>query len=163
MEPQVFETDDAAYNCGRLLAVLEAAQKKAHEFKLQGAGVVERFYASASTMPARVFPNLIKLNLHHLRKIDKSEKYKTHEPFLRDQIQEILALFTKPGNSGAPEFPPQLNLHEQGRFALGFYQQKAKDDAEATEHIAAKKRDAAAAKRNEEPNKQPSQLQGEQP
>jgi CRISPR-associated protein Csd1 len=40
IEPQVFETDDPAYNCGRLLAVLAEAQQKAHDYDLN-TGIAE--------------------------------------------------------------------------------------------------------------------------
>ena len=69
IEPQIFETNDPAYNCGRLLAVLGKAQQKAHEYKLEGPGVAERYFGTASTAPSSVFPLLIRLNRHHLSKI----------------------------------------------------------------------------------------------
>ena len=46
IESRVFETDDAAYNCGRLLAVISEAQAKAHDYKLEGAGVAERYFGT---------------------------------------------------------------------------------------------------------------------
>jgi len=123
------DTDDPAYNCGRLLAVLAAAQAKAHEYKLEGAGVAERYFGTASVSPASVFPLLLRLNRHHLNKISKSERFAGHERFLQEQIQSILTLF-KPEQPGkAPVFPRTLDLQAQGRFALGFYQQSAEDDA----------------------------------
>ncbi len=123
------DTDDPAYNCGRLLAVLAAAQAKAHEYKLEGAGVAERYFGTASVSPASVFPLLLRLNRHHLNKISKSERFAGHERFLQEQIQNILTLF-KPEQPGKPPvFPRVLDLQAQGRFALGFYQQSAEDDA----------------------------------
>lgn len=129
IEPQVFETDDAAYNCGRLLAVLAEAQQKAHDYKLEGAGVVERYFGTACAAPASVFPLLIRLNRHHLKAISKSEKYKGHERFLEAAIQNILVLFRPGVGKRPPVFPRVLDLQAQGRFALGFYQQQAADDA----------------------------------
>ncbi len=123
------DTDDPAYNCGRLLAVLATAQDKAHGYKLEGAGVSERYFGTASVSPASVFPLLIRLNRHHLNKISKSERFAGHERFLQEQMQGILMLF-KPSQSGKPPvFPRTLDLQAQGRFALGFYQQSAEDDA----------------------------------
>lgn len=123
------DIDDPAYNCGRLLAVLAAAQDKAHDYKLEGAGVAERYFGTASVSPASVFPLLLRLNRHHLNKISKSERFAGHERFLQEQIQSILTLF-KPEQPGKPPvFPRTLDLHAQGRFALGFYQQSAEDDA----------------------------------
>lgn len=123
------DTDDAAYNCGRLLAVLAATQDKAFEYKLEGAGVAERYFGTASVSPASVLPLLLRLNRHHLHKISKSERFGGHERFIEEQIQGVCALF-KPAKPGLPPmFPRTLDLQAQGRFALGFYQQMAADHA----------------------------------
>jgi CRISPR-associated protein Csd1 len=125
----VADTEDAAYNCGRLLSVLAAAQDKAHDYKLEGPNVVERYFGTASVSPSSVFPLLLRLNRHHLNKIRKSERFAGHERFLEEQIQGILSLF-KPATPGTPPvFPRNLDLQAQGRFALGFYQQAAEDDS----------------------------------
>ncbi len=129
IEPQVFETNDPAYNCGRLLAVLAEAQQKAHEYKLEGAGIAERYFGTACSSPGSILPLLIRLNRHHLNKISKSDRYKGHERFLEEAIQRILALFEPEGVNQPPKFPRVLDLQAQGRFALGFYQQQAADDA----------------------------------
>ena len=123
------DTEDAAYNCGRFLAILAAAQDKAHDYKLEGPGVAERYFGTASVSPSSVFPLLIRLNRHHLNKISKSERYGGHERFIQEQIEAVLALF-KPTRPGLPpSFPRTLDLQAQGRFALGFYQQHAADAA----------------------------------
>lgn len=113
------DTDDVAYQCGQLLAVLAEAQAKAHEYQLQGAGITERYFGAAMVSPAYVFPILLKLNRHHLNRIGKSNKYKGHEGFLENTMQDILSKFN--------QFPQYLDLHAQGRFAIGFYQRKAED------------------------------------
>jgi CRISPR-associated protein Csd1 len=130
IEPKLtHDTDDPAYNCGRLLAILAAAQDKAHEYKLEGAGVAERYFGTASVSPASVLPLLLRLNRHHLNKIAKSDRFAGHEHFIEEQIQQVLALF-KPAKPGQPPvFPRTLDLQAQGRFALGFYQQQAADAA----------------------------------
>jgi len=123
------DTDDPAYNCGRLLAILAATQDKAHGYKLEGPGVADRYFGTASVSPASVFPLLLRLNRHHLNKIAKSERFAGHERFIQQQIEAVLVLF-KPAKPGAPPmFPRTLNLQAQGRFALGFYQQTAHDNA----------------------------------
>ena len=119
VERQTADTGDAAYQCGRLLAVLAETQAKAHDYSLEGAGVVERYFGTAMTSPASVFPILLKLNRHHLSKIGKSDRYKGHERFLDEAIQDVLTRVN--------QFPRTLDLHAQGRFAIGFYQQKAAD------------------------------------
>ena len=118
-EQQSTDTGDAAYQCGRLLAVLAEAQAKAHNYRLEGAGVAERYFGTAMASPASVFPILLKLNRHHLNKIGKSDKYQGHNRFLDEAIQDALTKVT--------QFPRTLDLHAQGRFAIGFYQQKAAD------------------------------------
>ncbi len=125
IEAKVFETEDKAYNCGRLLAVLAETQAKAHEYKLEGGGVAERYFGTASVSPASVLPLLLRLNRHHLDKIKKSPRYGGDERFLEADIQTILTKFRPNAPAEAPEFPRHLTLQEQGRFAIGFYQQKA--------------------------------------
>ena len=122
------DTDDPAYNCGRLLSVLAEAQNKAHDYQLTGAGVVERYFGTASVSPASVFPLLSRLNRHHLSKISKSPKWKGHEKYLESCINSISAKFRPDGAKLPPQFPRTLSLLEQGRFALGFYQQQAEDE-----------------------------------
>ena len=127
------DTDDPAYNCGRLLSVFNETQKKAHEYGLKGATVSEKYFGTASTSPAYVFPYLVKLNRHHLQKIGKSAKYAGGERFLEQAIYSILSHLGQTEemrrNKTAPAFPRTLDLQGQGRFALGFYQQMASDAA----------------------------------
>lgn len=127
------DTDDPAYNCGRLLSVFNEAQKKAHEYNLKGATVCEKYFGTASTSPAYVFPYLLKLNRHHLQKIGKSAKYGGSERFLEESICSILSRLGQTEEMRRdkipPAFPRTLDLQAQGRFALGFYQQMASDAA----------------------------------
>ena len=118
-ERQTTNTEDSAYQCGRLLAVLAEAQAKAHDYQLKGAGVTERYFGTAMASPASVFPILLKLNRHHLNKISKSDRYRGHDRFFDEAIQDVLTKVN--------QFPRTLDLHAQGRFAIGFYQQKAAD------------------------------------
>lgn len=127
MEPKVFDTNDAAYNCGRLLAIFDDLQMNAHDYQLEGAGVVERYYGSASSAPNSAFGILWRLHQHHLRKV--SRKNKGASEAIKRRIAEIAALFPQPAPMQPPQFPRTFSLVEQGRFALGFYQQKAADDA----------------------------------
>ena len=121
----MFETDDAAYNCGRLLAVLAETQAKAHEYRLEGAGVAERYFGTATVSPSSVFPLLLRLNRHHLDKIRKSDRFASHAHFIERDMQGILTKFQPAAEGQPPQFPRHLDLQAQGRFAIGFYQQKA--------------------------------------
>ena len=135
IEPQVFETDDAAYNCGRLLAIFDDLQMRAHEYQLEGAGVVERYYGSASSAPNSAFGILWRLHQHHLKKVSRQgDKGKAAAEAIKRRIAAIAALFPQPKPNFPPEFPRAFSLVQQGRFALGFYQQKAADDAARRAH-----------------------------
>jgi CRISPR-associated protein Csd1 len=126
--PQLADTDDAAYNLGRLLCVLSALQDKAHDYQLEGPGVVERYYGTASSAPASVFAVLWKLHNHHLRKVEQQGPPGMKAAYaIRGRIADIVSRFPPGGPNQPPRFPPQLSLEEQGRFALGFYQQMAAD------------------------------------
>lgn len=108
------ETRDSAYRLGRLFAVLEKAQQDAAGGPNRlNATIKDRFFSSASSTPAAVFPNLLRLSSSHTSK-SKYGDYREREK------AEILSTFD-PAEGG---FPTQLNLQEQGLFFLGYYQQK---------------------------------------
>jgi CRISPR-associated protein Csd1 len=121
--PQLADTPEPAYNLGRLLAVFESLQDRYHNFEKKGAGVIERYYGTASSAPAAVFPLLCRLARHHLSKVRKEDESAANR--IDNEIGEILKKFQpdRPGES--PKFKRMLNLPEQGIFALGFYQQRA--------------------------------------
>ena len=121
------ETDDEAYNLGRLLCVLAALQDAAHDYELKGPGVVERYYGAASTAPANVFGVLWKLHIHHLRKLEQSKQGRSTAHHIRGRLADIVSQFAPGGPGKPPRFPATLSLEAQGRFALGFYQQLAAD------------------------------------
>ncbi len=125
------EHPSPAYQCGRLLAVLEAAQRAA----ITGinATVVDRFYGTASTTPASVFPRLLRGAQPHLAKLERDRRG-TYIA-LQQRLEEIL------GRVG--RFPSTLTLQEQGLFALGYYHQRAYDHEQARE--AAERRRAGQA------------------
>lgn len=108
-----------AYQCGRLLAELEAAQAIA----VPGAGatLVDRYYGMASTAPAAAFGMLMKHSQPHLAKIRREK------PGLAYILQErIEGITTEIGEN----FPRTLALRDQGIFALGYYNQRAATRAE---------------------------------
>ena len=117
VERLAVDSGDDAYQCGRLLAVFAEAQAKAHDYRLEGSGVTRRYFGTAMASPASVLPILIKLNRSHLSNIRKSGKYEGHDRFLDETIRDVLTRVN--------QFPRRLDLHAQGRFAVGFYQQKA--------------------------------------
>ena len=102
---------DSAYLCGRLFAVFDRLQ-----YLAQGqlnAGISERFYASACVTPSLVMGRLFRNAQFHLAKAGGGIAENIRKDF--EEITTALGC----------EFPPTLTLEEQGRFALGFYHQKA--------------------------------------
>lgn len=100
-----------AYQCGRLMAVLADLQRAALDDVR--AGVVQRYYAAASTTPALVLGRLTRTSQFHLNKLDPGLAY-----WYESKIAGIW--------SRLREAPPRtLSLEEQSLFALGYYQQLA--------------------------------------
>ncbi|HCM22908.1 MAG TPA: type I-C CRISPR-associated protein Cas8c/Csd1 [Ruminococcaceae bacterium] len=106
------QNQDSAYNCGRLFAVLEMIQKKAHPDI--NATIKDKFFSSACSTPYLVFPRLLKLSQSHLGKLDKGSVI-----YYEKCIQEIVS------NLG-DSFPKAMSMEKQGTFILGYYQQKEK-------------------------------------
>jgi len=128
------DTDDPAYNCGRLLSVFDDLQQRAHEWKLEGATVAERYYGSASATPSTAFGILWRLHLHHLKKLrGLGSKHEAASFAIAQKIMSICALLRQTEEMKRRRLPPNLprtlDLQAQGRFALGYYQQKAEDKA----------------------------------
>ncbi|HLZ71305.1 MAG TPA: type I-C CRISPR-associated protein Cas8c/Csd1 [Dehalococcoidia bacterium] len=122
---------NAAYHCGRLLAVLEEVQRLA----LPGikATIVDRFFGTASSAPGSVFGRLVRGAQPHLGRLDRDR----HGAYLALQrrLEEV---------QGALDgYPRVLNLEEQGLFALGYYHQRAFDREQA--RLAAERRRAGQA------------------
>ena len=140
MQPQTFETNDPAYNCGRLLAVFDSLQRSAHGSNFDGTTVAERYFGSASTTPNTAFSLLWRLHQHHLKKLrQQGEKGQRAAAKIKNSIIEIAELFEPIAPGLPPQFPRYFTLVEQGRFALGFYQQMAARKAAIDEYMKKKK------------------------
>ncbi len=120
---ELAETSDPAYNLGRLLAVFENLQDKYHNYEKKGPGIVERYYGSSSSAPASAFPILCRLARHHLSKVRREDEAAARG--IEKRIIEVMSKFQSSSLGNPPTFPRVLTLEAQGRFALGFYQQKA--------------------------------------
>jgi CRISPR-associated protein Csd1 len=109
---------DSAYLSGRILALLADIQYQA--LGDVGAGIVQRYYAAASATPGLVLGRLVRLaNMGHLPKIKPIK--------LRQEYIDKLAQIWK----DLEESPPAtLTLEKQTLFAMGYYQQKAKEIAQ---------------------------------
>ena len=120
------ESRNQAYLLGRLFAVLERIQYQA--LGELNAGIADRYYGSASAVPFSVFPRLLSGAKYHLSRLRKDKAGMAVN--LDKDLGEIIAML--------PEtFPRHLSIDEQGRFAIGYYQQKqsyfAKKDPAATQ------------------------------
>ena len=101
---------NSGYRLGRLFAVLEKIQEEASPGI--NATIRDRYYGAASSNPVTVFSTLLKLKNHHLSKLENRGRAVNFEK----RIGEIM--------DGIGDFPAQLPLSDQGRFAIGYYHQR---------------------------------------
>ncbi|HQU98134.1 MAG TPA: type I-C CRISPR-associated protein Cas8c/Csd1 [Nitrosomonas sp.] len=101
---------NTAYRLGRLFAVLERIQERANPNI--NATIRDRYYGAASGTPVTVFSTLLKLKNHHLAKLENKGEVINYEKLL-GQIMD-----------GITDFPAQLGLQDQSRFAIGYYHQR---------------------------------------
>lgn len=113
----------AAYQCGRVMAVLARLQYSA--LGNVGADLIQRYYASASSSPALALGRLLRNAQFHLDKLDPRLRV-WHEK----RIASILARIDR-------QFPSNLDLESQSLFALGYYQQQARDRTRTTPSVQA--------------------------
>lgn len=103
------ESSSVPYSLGRLFAVLEKLQATTN--KTMNTTISDRYFSSAASTPAVVFPIVLKLSQHHLEKLES----KGLRFWYKELIQDILC--------DVNEFPASLNLEDQGMFMLGYYHQ----------------------------------------
>lgn len=112
----------AAYHCGAAMAVHAAIQNVA--MKNVNATIVQRYYSSASQMPALVLGQVSRLSAYHLDKIENE--------WLRKQYEDALnGAYCAIGN----EIPATLTLEQQAYFALGYRQMCTKLQKDKNERI----------------------------
>lgn len=101
-----------AYTLGRLFSVYEAAQEAANPDV--NASIKDKYFNSASAMPASIFPILNNLYQKHLRKLNIGERV-----YYDKQVAALKGVL---GES----YPVRMNLAQQGAFDLGYYHQTQK-------------------------------------
>lgn len=107
------ESKNPAYLLGRIFAVLERIQYQA--LGDINAGIADRYYGSASAVPFSVFPRLLVGARHHLSRLRKDK------PGLAVNLDKDLGEII----SALPQnYPRHFSIDEQGRFSIGYYQQK---------------------------------------
>lgn len=114
------ENLNTGYRLGRLMAVLERLQTTA----IRGVSrtIVDRYYGSASTRPATVFPRLIAMAQHHVAKLKIGLQY-----YYKGELAQVM--------DGLASFPQILSLEDQGLFALGYYHQRYNKAEESSETV----------------------------
>ncbi|MDD5241572.1 MAG: type I-C CRISPR-associated protein Cas8c/Csd1 [Sulfuricella sp.] len=101
---------NVGYRLGRLFAVLEKIQEEANPGI--NATIRDRFYGAASSTPVTVFSTLMKLKNHHLAKLENRGRAVNFEKLIGQIMDDV------------QDFPVQLTLANQGRFAIGYYHQQ---------------------------------------
>lgn len=102
---------DPVYHLGRLFAALEKTQEDVTGGKLN-AGIKQKYFTSASSMPASVMPRVIELHQHHLKKIENIGWRIAREKVVGKIMEKI------------DGFPRHLTLEKQGLFQIGYYHQR---------------------------------------
>ena len=98
------------YTLGRLFAVYEAVQERANPGI--NATIKNKYFNSAASTPATIFPILDNLCQKHLRKLDTGLRI-----YFDKQITQLKNILGETN-------PLRLTLPEQGSFNLGYYHQK---------------------------------------
>lgn len=106
------DSTNIPYTLGRLFSVLEAVQSSANPGI--NATIKDRYFNAASATPGHIFPILLNLSQKHLRKLDGGLRVHCEK-----QLTELMSILPE-------EFPPRLNLPQQGAFQLGYYHQTQK-------------------------------------
>jgi CRISPR-associated protein Csd1 len=104
---------NVGYRLGRLFAALEKVQEEASPGL--NATIRDRFYGAASSTPVTVFSNLLKLNKHHLAKLENRGRAVNLEKLIGEIVDAL---------NGDDGFTAHLSIADQGRFAIGYYHQK---------------------------------------
>ncbi|MBR6045444.1 MAG: type I-C CRISPR-associated protein Cas8c/Csd1 [Ruminococcus sp.] len=105
------ENRDPAYLCGRLFAVLEKIQQESVEGTLNRT-ITDAYFSSAAGRPSTILPKLMQLSKNHLRKLSEGRAV-----YFEKLTGEIIGDMEN-------GFPQTLDLDGQGKFIVGFYQQK---------------------------------------
>lgn len=106
------QSANVPYTLGRLFSVYEAVQERANPGI--NATIKDKYFNTASSSPASVFPLLNKLCNAHLRKLQPGQQV-----YYSQQISALKGVLGE-------EYPKRLTLPQQGSFDLGYYHQTQK-------------------------------------
>ena len=106
------EASNVPYTLGRIFSVLEAIQSAANPGI--NATIKDKYFNSAASTPAVIFPLLINLAQKHLKKLRSGSAglAVTYDK----QLTQLLSRLDE-------QFPARMNLPQQGAFQLGYYHQ----------------------------------------
>ncbi|MCC8552403.1 type I-C CRISPR-associated protein Cas8c/Csd1 [Xanthomonas hortorum] len=104
---------DPGYLLGRLFSSLENLQHAALGGQVN-ATIRDRYYGAASATPASIFPVLLRSAQNHFGKLRKDKAGLAVN--LEKEVGQII-------DALPASFPRSLPIHEQGRFAIGYYHQ----------------------------------------
>lgn len=113
------DNEQPAYRLGRLFAILEKIQEESAGGLLNKT-IRDRYYGAASSTPASIVPLLLKLKNHHVSRLDDRGQRKLYRAFQDNRPDDYIGQVMW----GLSDIPSHLSLHEQGRFALGYYHQR---------------------------------------
>ena len=105
--------DNPAYVCGTLFAVLQKIQEDSVSPVKLNRTIKDAYFSAAIGNPASVMPKLIKLSSYHMKKL-----HRDHPAWANSNEIALADAMNKLGS----QFPGTLNLYDQGRFILGYYQ-----------------------------------------
>lgn len=106
-------SENKAYLLGILFSNLEEIQNAANPGIK--ATIKDRYFTSASSTPALIFPLLIELAQAHLKKIGETSRKIYYQKKLTETMSKL-----------GTKFPVRLKLEEKGMFQLGYYHQTQK-------------------------------------
>lgn len=103
------ENTNQGYLCGRLFAVVDKLQNDANHIH----SIRERYMNAASCTPATVFATILNLSAIHANNLNNEGSRIFYDKLKQEIISKI----------NADGFPAHLDLQDQGRFFVGYYQQ----------------------------------------
>lgn len=109
------DTNNQAYNLGRLFSILEEIQSMANP--TINSTIKDRYFSSASSTPGTIFPFLLDLAQKHIKKI-RTE----NQGFCIAKQKEITDILSRFDES----FPARMTMQEKGAFQIGYYHQTQK-------------------------------------
>ena len=101
-----------AYTLGRLFSLYEAVQEAANPGI--NTTIKDKYFNSAASTPATIFPILGNLSQKHLRKLETGRRI-----WYEKQIAALKGVLGE-------EYPARMTLPQQGSFDLGYYHQTQK-------------------------------------